>query len=325
MKRKVTYLDAGVDIDKGNVLVEKIQQKVQSTYGAPVLAGVGGFASVYAIDEQRCIVASADGVGTKLLVAQQMGIHNTIGIDLVAMCINDLLCTGARGLFFMDYLATGKLEVSVAEQIIEGVVEGCRQAGLALLGGETAELPDMYIKGQYDLAGFAVGEVDRQDLLDGSAVQEGDYIVGLASTGIHANGLSLARRLIDPIEDAQLWPDLLIPTRIYTPYIATIDPALIHGLAHITGGGWRNIARIHQSFDYLIETTPIPPPIFAQLQERSGLTDVEMYQTFNMGVGMVIITSQPSKVQAQVGCDSWVLGRVRTGTGKMRLRQTEIR
>ncbi len=324
MTRKMTYRDAGVDIDKGNALVDKIQQKVQSTYGTPVLAGVGGFASVYAIDEQRCIVASTDGVGTKLLVAQQMGIHNTIGIDLVAMCINDVLCTGARGLFFMDYLATGELDLSVAEQIIEGVVEGCRQAGLALLGGETAELPDMYTKGLYDLAGFAVGEVDRQNLLDGSAIEDGYYIVGLASTGIHANGLSLARRLIDPIEDAQLWAELLTPTRIYTPYVATIDPVLIHGLAHITGGGWRNIARIHRAFDYLIETPPTPTPIFAQLQQRSGLSDAEMYQTFNMGVGMVVITCQPSKVQTQVGCDSWVLGRVRRGSGNVYFKQTKI-
>ena len=211
----LTYKDAGVDIEAGDLFVERIKEKVKRTCGERVVSGVGGFACLYDVDGERYLAAGTDGVGTKLLVAQKLGIHNSIGIDLVAMCINDILCTGARGLFFMDYLATGKLDVSVSEQIVEGIVDGCLQAKVALIGGETAEMPGMYGVGKYDLAGFAVGEVYKKDVIDGSRVQNGDAIVGIASSGIHSNGLSLARLLGREENDEEYWKELLVPTRIY--------------------------------------------------------------------------------------------------------------
>lgn len=317
MSKPISYKDAGVDIEKGDALVEKIKQKVASTCGPRVVSGVGGFACLYDIDGERMLAAGTDGVGTKLMVAQQCGIHNTIGIDLVAMCANDIVCTGARGLFFMDYLATGKLDLGVSEQIIDGIVEGCRQAKLALIGGETAEMPGVYEEGTYDLAGFAVGEVFKKDLIDGSLVQEGDYIVGIASTGIHSNGLSLARKLITPQEEA--WKELLTPTKIYCSDIDALERSSIHGLAHITGGGLCNVARINSNFDYRFDSVPALLPIFELLKQRSALSQKELYRTFNMGVGMVVVTSDPSYVQKMVKTESWVLGRVEKGTGQVLL------
>lgn len=317
MSKPISYKDAGVDIEKGDALVEKIKQKVASTCGPRVVSGVGGFACLYDIDGERMLAAGTDGVGTKLMVAQQCGIHNTIGIDLVAMCANDIVCTGARGLFFMDYLATGKLDLGVSEHIIDGIVEGCRQAKLALIGGETAEMPGVYEEGTYDLAGFAVGEVFKKDLIDGSLVQEGDYIVGLASTGIHSNGLSLARKLVTPQEEA--WKELLTPTKIYCSDMDALERSSIHGLAHITGGGLCNVARINSNFDYRFDSVPALLPIFELLKHRSALSQKELYRTFNMGVGMAVVTSDPSYVQETVQTESWVLGRVEKGTGQVLL------
>lgn len=314
----LTYKAAGVDIDAADALVEKIKARVRKTYGERVVSGVGGFACLYALDEERYLAAGTDGVGTKLLVAQKLGIHNTIGIDLVAMCINDILCTGAKGLFFMDYLAAGTLNVAVSEQIIAGIVEGCLQAKVALIGGETAEMPGMYPAGKYDLAGFAVGEVRKHDVIDGALMQDGDKIVGLASSGIHSNGLSLARRLGKEEQDDEYWSSLLIPTRIYTPYIDAIREQKIpvHGLAHITGGGWNNINRMNARAKFIIDNAPELSeisPIFSELKKRSGLPMSELYRTFNMGVGMAIVTPQPQKLlklMETLGLQAWIIGRV---------------
>lgn len=327
----LTYKDAGVDIEAGEALVEKIKARVAQTCGPRVLSGVGGFASLYDVDGQRLLAASTDGVGTKLMVAQRLGIHHTIGMDLVAMCINDVLCTGARGLFFMDYLATGKLDVAVSDQIVAGIVEGCLQANVALIGGETAEMPGMYPEGRYDLAGFAVGEVMRSDVLDGSKVQSGDFIVGIASTGIHANGLSLARRL-GREEDGVYWKTLLTPTKIYTAEVEALraSHSPIHGLAHITGGGLLNIARVNSQCDYLIDAFPNLDevvPIFKTLSERSTLPEHELFKTFNMGVGMCVMTSDPEGVRTvlnNMGTQSWTIGRVIEGTGRVLLNETVL-
>ena len=315
---KLTYKDAGVDIDAGDALVQKIKAKVKRTCGPRVISGVGGFACLYDLDGERYLAAGTDGVGTKLIVAQKLGIHNTIGIDLVAMCCNDILCTGAKGLFFMDYLATGKLDLAVSEQIIEGIVEGCLQAKMALIGGETAEMPGMYAPGKYDLAGFGVGEVMKDDVIDGSKIQNGDSIIGLASSGIHSNGLSLARLLGREFGDDEYWHALLTPTRIYTPYVEKLwaEKIPVHGLAHITGGGLDNIGRINAAAHVVVDSFPgldEVAPIFKVLTERSGLADDELRRTFNMGVGMVVVSPEPALVlaaMAEMGLDAWVIGSV---------------
>ena len=329
MSNPITYKDAGVDIERGDALVEKIKSKVQSTYGKRVLSGVGGFACLYDIDGDRMLAAGTDGVGTKLMIAQKLGIHNTIGIDLVAMCSNDVLCTGAKGLFFMDYLATGQLNLGVSEQILDGIIEGCRQAKLALIGGETAEMPGMYPPGKYDLAGFAVGEVFKDSLIDGKKVKAGDSLIGIESSGIHSNGLSLARRLAKENDDDFLHA-LLTPTKIYTDVIEALqNQNLVNGLAHITGGGLSNIARVNSDFDYIVDSFPALeelPPIIKTLTIRSKLPDYELFKTFNMGVGMVVISSRPSeciKTMNSFNIRSWKIGDVIPGEGNVLLTQNK--
>jgi len=321
-----TYKDAGVNIDLAAELVNKIKIRVAKTCGPRVVSGVGGFASLYDVDGERLLAAGTDGVGTKLMVAQKLGIHNTIGIDLVAMCINDILCTGARGLFFMDYLATGKLDVNVSDQIIAGIVEGCLQAKVALIGGETAEMPGMYPEEVYDLAGFAVGEVMRSDVLDGSKIKPGDSIVGIASTGIHSNGLSLARQLGTDVDEAY-WKALLAPTKIYTREVEALQDSdiPIHGLAHITGGGLLNIARLNSQCDYVVDAFPSldqVASIFKKLAQRSQLSKLELFKTFNMGVGMCVVTDDAKGVHTvlkELKVQSWTIGSVMEGTGRVLL------
>ena len=317
---KITYKEAGVDIALGNAFVESIKKRVEQTCGERVIQGVGGFASLYDVDGKRYLAASTDGVGTKLMVAQKLGIHHSVGIDLVAMCINDILCTGAKGLFFMDYLAMGKLDITMSENIVKGIIEGCKLAKIALIGGETAEMPGMYDVGTYDLAGFAVGEVCKDDVIDGSKVQSGDSIVGIASSGIHSNGLSLARRLAKSEHDEVYWKELLTPTRIYSSYIESIqqENLPIHGLAHITGGGIHNINRISSQATFIVDSfpeikNPEVPKIFQILKERSSLSQDELFATFNMGVGMAVITPQPQDIIDVVrgmGIPAWRIGEV---------------
>jgi phosphoribosylformylglycinamidine cyclo-ligase len=320
----ITYADAGVDRDLGDKFVSRIQKLVRSTYNKAVKSGVGGFASLYDVGGGKYLAAGTDGVGTKLMVAHQLGIHNTVGIDLVAMCVNDVVCTGARPMFFLDYIGCGKLELSVSEAIVEGIVNGCKQAGTALVGGETAEMPGMYDNGEYDLAGFAVGEVRKSQLLDGSKLKAGDELVALASSGLHSNGFSLVRKLIKP-EETELMKTALTPTRIYVKNVlAALDSKKfgIRGFAHITGSGFYNIPRINGKFRYLVSALPEVSPLYRTLQERAGLDAKEMYSTFNMGVGFVV-ACQKGKAEALVkflnkkGEKAWRLGSVAKGKGEV--------
>lgn len=328
----VSYKDAGVDIEKADSLVEKIKTHVKSTYGEDVVSGVGGFACLYKIADDKLLAAGTDGVGTKLKIAQMLGIHDTIGIDLVAMCVNDILCTGARPLFFMDYLATGKLDVETSEDIIRGIVQGCRVSESALIGGETAEMPGMYQDGEYDLAGFAVGEVMTDNIMTGDSIKSGDTIIALASSGFHSNGYSLIRKLVDP-NDREALMHCLTPTRIYWPIVKTLmekDRKLIKAMAHITGGGLLNIARVNNEFDYRITNMPDiqdQPEAFQTVLKNTQIAKDELYRTFNMGVGFTLITDQPEKVTALLsaaGEKFWTIGQVEAGHGDVYLNDMKL-
>ena len=319
------YKQAGVDIERGEAFVERIKAKVRSTYDKRVLAGVGGFAGLYKIGKDRLLAVGADGVGTKIMLAQQEGCHSGIGIDLVAMCVNDIVCTGARPLFFMDYWAVGKLEGNLGEILIDSIVEGCRQSECALLGGETAEMPGLYQPGEYDLAGFAVGEVEMERLIGGDKVKSGMTLIGLPSSGIHSNGYSLVRQFLKPGE-RELARELLTPTRIYWPLLAPIlEKGWLAGAAHITGGGFFNISRMNPQLDYHIQQTPQReelPPSFQTILNRTGLSRKELFKTFNMGVGMVLAATDPEPVTAHLreqGESFWILGKTTPGHGQVLL------
>jgi len=322
----ITYKDAGVDIDKGDELVDRIKKMVRPTLGKRVRNGVGGFAALYEIGGGKLLAAGTDGVGTKLKIAQQLNVHDTIGIDLVAMCANDIICTGARPLFFLDYFATGKLDVDVGENLIKGIVDGCLQSEMALIGGETAEMPGLYQPGEYDLAGFAVGEVMESDLIDGSEAKTGDTLIGIGSSGVHSNAFSLVRKLINESE-IDLLKEALTPTRIYVKLVNQLlakHRKSIKGFAHITGSGFLNIPRINEKMDYEINYLP-PfseiPPIFKVLADRSKLSKEELYNTFNMGVGFVILTDNPKVIEQELlslGEKFWMIGHVQEGRGELR-------
>lgn len=324
--QKMTYKQAGVDIEKGEQFVERIKKLVGRTLNKDVHSGVGGFASLYKRPHGMYLASGTDGVGTKLLVAHHLNVHHTVGIDLVAMCVNDILCTGAEPLFFLDYLACGKLDVDVHEKVIEGIVEGCSQAGAALVGGETAEMPDMYQDGHYDLGGFAVGEVHESKLLSENHLKAGLKLVGVSSSGVHSNGLSLVRKLLKP-DEKELYQLALKPTKIYVKDVLELKdmkPELVKGLAHITGGGLSNITRLSPKLDAVIQSLPVPQtvcPLFGVLKNRSGLETEDLYQTFNMGIGMVVATDGPDQVThffKDKGHKSWVIGEFVKGQGKLR-------
>jgi phosphoribosylformylglycinamidine cyclo-ligase len=304
----LSYLDAGVDIDAGNELVERIKPAVKSTIRSEVLTGLGGFGGLFQLDIKRhkepVLVSGTDGVGTKLLLARQLNIHDTIGIDLVAMCVNDILTCGAEPLFFLDYYATGKLKIDNASAVIEGIAEGCRQSMCALIGGETAEMPGMYGKDEYDLAGFTVGVVDRPKLIDGSGIKAGHQLLGLQSSGPHSNGYSLIRKVLEqsgddpsmPLDGLTLGEALLAPTRIYVKtLLPLIDQFTIDGMAHITGGGLsENIVRVipdELGLEINLDAWKMPA-VFNWLQERGGIEEAEMLRTFNCGVGMVLLVAE---------------------------------
>lgn len=322
--QKITYKDAGVDIEKGDAFVERIKARVKSTYGDRVVSGIGGFAALYRMDGGKLLAAGTDGVGTKVKIAQILNKHDTIGIDLVAMCVNDIICTGAKPLFFLDYIATGKLEINVAEEIVTGIVDGCQQSGAALIGGETAEMPGMYQAGEYDLAGFAVGEVEEKHLMNGLSLAEGDTLIALPSSGIHSNGYSLVRKLVKETEK-KLLEECLTPTRIYWSAVKDILP-LVKGMAHITGGGLTNIPRMNEGFDYQLDNIPELsdiPAVFGELVSRSGLDDVDLYQAFNMGMGMVLATAQPEKITVHLNKIQQpfrIIGHVTKGRGQVIVR-----
>ncbi len=313
MGGNISYKDSGVDIDKGNRFVDVIKPLVKTTFRKEVMGGLGGFGGLFHLDKIKyrdpILVASTDGVGTKLNVARMMNRYNTIGIDLVAMSVNDVIVQGAEPLFFLDYIASGTIDIEIGRQLVEGVVKGCRDAGCALLGGETAEMPGFYGKGDYELVGFCVGIVEAEKLIDGSRVGIGDKIIGLASSGIHSNGLSLARKVFfdrgglqanDPVEGLLLpvGEELLTPTRIYVKSILNLAKNFsLKGLVHITGGGfYDNIPRIlPERCSAVIHRGSWPElPIFQAIRRQGRIEDAEMFRVFNMGIGMMIITDGES-------------------------------
>jgi phosphoribosylformylglycinamidine cyclo-ligase len=304
-KEKLSYRDAGVDIDAGNALIDRIKPLTRATMRAGVLTDVGGFGGLFGINTDQypepVLVSGTDGVGTKLKLAFELDQHDSIGIDLVAMCVNDIIVQGAEPLFFLDYFATGKLSLQQAEDVIRGIAEGCQQSGCALLGGETAEMPGMYDEGEYDLAGFSVGIVNRPDIIDGSQVVAGDQIIGLASSGPHSNGYSLIRKVIEngnhdlhqEFAGSTLGATLLAPTRIYTKSLLAVKQEIaIHGMAHITGGGLlENLPRVMpaNTIAQIDQNCWSWPAVFSWLQEQGNIDAREMYRTFNCGIGMCVI------------------------------------
>jgi phosphoribosylformylglycinamidine cyclo-ligase len=314
----VDYKQAGVDIEKGDIFVSRIKKFIKDTYNENVVSGVGGFAALYNMGGGRYLASGTDGVGTKLKLAIDLNKHSTIGQDLVAMCVNDILCTGARPLFFLDYLATGKLDLNVHEQIVRGISNACRQSECVLIGGETAEMPGFYDPGKYDLAGFSVGEVYHDELITGDKIKAGDTLVAVASSGFHSNGYSLVRKLIKPNE-RDLMEQALTPTHLYVKPIRKLLKEMaseISGLAHITGGGFTNIGRMNSSVSFEVNEIPYKgeiPDFMIEIAERADLPQLELYRTFNMGVGFVIATSSPKKVQnALKEFKTWELGTVGT-------------
>jgi phosphoribosylformylglycinamidine cyclo-ligase len=329
-----TYRDAGVDIDAGDALVERIKPLVRRTTRPEVLAGIGGFGAMVELPLDRyrrpVLVSGTDGVGTKLRLAIETGRHETIGIDLVAMCANDVVVQGAEPLFFLDYYATGHLNVDVAATVIDGIAEGCVQAGAALVGGETAEMPGMYQGEDYDLAGFCVGVVEKEAIIDGSRVAAGDAVIGLASSGPHSNGYSLIRRLIavagaspaTQLAGRPLFDLLLTPTRIYVKSLLGLIAALpVHALAHITGGGLTdNIPRVlHAGLEVVLQRRSWPQqPVFDWLARTGAIEPAEMHRTFNCGIGMVVIVAGERVAAAlrllqQTGEQATLIGEVRRG------------
>ena len=312
----LSYRDAGVDIEAGNDLVEVIKPVAARTRRPGVLAGLGGFGALFEIPahyKQPVLVSGTDGVGTKLKLAMEMDKHDTIGIDLVAMCANDLIVQGAEPLFFLDYYATGKLSIETAGAVVKGIGAGCEQAGCALIGGETAEMPGMYSGEDYDLAGFCVGVVEKDRIIDGTRVKAGDAIIGLASSGPHSNGYSLVRKIIevsgaklgDSFDDSTLGETLLAPTRLYIkPLLELFAKIEVHALAHITGGGLlENLPRVMPTgTQAVIDTTAWQrPTIFDWLQQQGNVDEQEMHRTFNCGIGMAVIVSADD-VESALAC-----------------------
>lgn len=344
MKDGLDYLKAGVDIEAGEEAVERIKGLARSTFRPEVLQGLGGFGGLFAPNfskmKEPVLVSGCDGVGTKLKIAFASGVHGTVGIDCVAMCVNDILVQGAEPLFFLDYLAVGKLKPEEVEQIVGGVAEGCRQAGCALLGGEMAEMPGFYPPGEYDLAGFAVGMVDKAAIIDGSAIKAGDVLVGLASSGLHSNGFSLARRVLleaanmaltehQPTFNSTLAEELLKPTIIYVrPVLKALEKFAVKGMAHITGGGLPgNLPRIlPKGLTAEIDGQAWPvPAVFSVIEELGSVERDEMFRVFNMGIGYVLVVSETEAADLadffnESGTAAYLIGEVVSGTGKVSIK-----
>ncbi|OOF57099.1 phosphoribosylformylglycinamidine cyclo-ligase [Rodentibacter genomosp. 2] len=330
-KPSLSYKDAGVDINAGNELVERIKPHVKRTTRPEVIGGLGGFGALCAIPskyKEPILVSGTDGVGTKLRLAIDLKKHDTIGVDLVAMCVNDLVVQGAEPLFFLDYYATGKLDVDVAADVVQGIAEGCVQSGCSLVGGETAEMPGMYHEGDYDLAGFCVGVVEKSEIIDGRQVRSGDALIALGSSGPHSNGYSLIRKVIDvsgvnptteQLAGKPLSEQVLAPTKIYVKSILSlIKQTDVHAIAHLTGGGfWENIPRVlpKNTKAVIDEKSWEWQPVFKWLQEQGNISTYEMYRTFNCGVGMVIALPQDQVETAlallkQAGENAWLIGHI---------------
>ncbi|MES9966756.1 MAG: phosphoribosylformylglycinamidine cyclo-ligase [Sedimenticola sp.] len=332
----LSYRDAGVDIDAGNDLVERIKPIVKSTFRPGVMTGLGGFGALFELPLDRykepVLVSGTDGVGTKLKLALELNKHDTIGIDLVAMCANDIIVTGAEPLFFLDYYATGHLDVDVATDVVKGIAKGCELSGAALTGGETAEMPGMYGEGDYDLAGFCVGIAEKSRIIDPSRVRTGDVLLGLASSGPHSNGYSLIRKVLEvsgadlgqPMGDTTLGEALLAPTRIYVKSLLALHEQVeIHALAHITGGGLpENLPRVlpENSKAVIDGNAWQRPEVFNWLQQQGNVVESEMLRTFNCGVGMVVCVAEADAARATAlleanGETVWQLGSIETAEG----------
>lgn len=314
----ITYQQAGVNIDAGNELVRRIKKIVSGSRLSR--QAIGGFSGLYPLSKNTFLSGCCDGVGTKLKIAFLLNKHDTVGVDLVAMNVNDLICTGAKPLFFLDYFACGKLDVGVAEQVIRGVQKGCEESGCALLGGETAEMPGFYEPGEYDLAGFAVGSVDRKDLINRKSIRAGDVVLGLPSSGIHSNGYSLVRKVFGEAELIEHGPELIAPTTIYVkPILAALKKPEhgIKGIAHVTGGGWpENIPRVlPEGCQVQVERGSWTiPPIFKKIQDKGQISDAEMFRTFNMGIGLALVVDKSKVVSVQkVLKRARVLGEIKKG------------
>lgn len=344
-KSPITYKQAGVDIEAASSLKKKIAPLVRATFSPEVLQDIGLFGGLFKFDSSRfsepVLVSSVDGVGTKLKIAFATGRHDTVGIDLVSHCVNDILMQGAEPLFFLDYLAMGKLDVAVAEQVVAGLAEGCRRAGCSLIGGETAEMPDFYGAGEYDLAGTIIGVVDKGKIIDGSTIEEGDSIIALQSSGLHTNGYSLVRKLLlssgryqlDQHMDVlgrTLADELLMPHKCYVkPIKKLLEKMVIRGMAHITGGGLTdNIPRIlPKTLDAEIDLGTWEPLMIFELIKRDGdIAQGEMFKTFNMGIGMVLIVSRDDESAAlqslkDDGEGAWTIGRMVKGKGSVKYRR----
>ncbi|WP_218354983.1 phosphoribosylformylglycinamidine cyclo-ligase [Alteromonas lipotrueiana] len=329
-KTSLSYKDAGVDIDAGNQLVDRIKSVTKKTQRPEVKGGLGGFGALCELPakyKRPLLVSGTDGVGTKLRLAMDANEHHGVGIDLVAMCVNDLIVQGAEPLFFLDYYATGKLDVDTAVSVVSGIGEGCEQAGCALIGGETAEMPGMYHGGDYDIAGFCVGVVEADDVIDGTTVAAGQKLIALGSSGPHSNGYSLVRKVLevsnasldDELDGKSLKSHLLAPTRIYVKSVLKLlEQTRVHAISHITGGGfWENIPRVLPDTAKVVieEKSWQWPAVFNWLQDNGNITDHEMYRTFNCGVGLVLVVDESDvdttlSVLKEQGENAWLLGHI---------------
>ncbi len=341
--KELSYREAGVDLDAAERSVQSLKEKVKSTFRPEVLSGLGGFGGLFALDTEKysepVLVSGTDGVGTKLKLSFATGLHNTVGIDLVAMCVNDVLVSGAEPLFFLDYIAVGKMKPEQVDDLVEGVSEGCKQSGCALIGGETAEMPGFYEPGEYDMAGFSVGVVDKKKIIDGTKIKPGDKVLGISSTGVHSNGFSLARKAlfevggyaVNDTHDSlhkTVGEELLVPTKIYVPYILPfVQNDLIKGMAHITGGGiLHNLSRVlPENCDAELVQNWEVQPIFNVIQEAGKIKTEEMYKVFNMGIGFIIIVRPENvdtvynKLQSQ-NQKVYEIGEIKPGNGEAKWR-----
>lgn len=327
MKKRVSYKSSGVDIDKADKLIKRVKGLVNTTRVKGSMDSIGGFGGFFdpakAGEKNPLLIASTDGVGTKLKIAQMAGKHGTIGIDLVAMCVNDILCSGAKPLFFLDYFACGKLDGRIWESVLKGIVKGCRDAGCALLGGETAEMPGMYKQGEYDLAGFAVGSVARKKVIDGSKIKPGDVLLGLASSGLHSNGYSLIRKIFSTKEAKKNSTLLLKPTKIYVkPFLRVAEAVKVKGASNITGGGFydniprmlpRGVKAVVKKGSWRV------PTVFNLINKKAKISEKELYRTFNMGIGMVLALSRKDALKAEkilrtkFKLKSYIIGEIAKG------------
>ena len=332
--KKITYKKSGVDIKSATIFKSKIKPLVRSSFRKEVLADIGGFGSFFKLDKSKyrdpVLVSSSDGVGTKLKIAALANKHDTVGIDAVAMNVNDILCTGAEPLFFLDYIAFSKAKEDILLDVVKGINEGCRLAGCSLIGGETAQMPGMYKEGEYDIAGFCVGVVEKDEIIDGKKIKQADVVIGIESSGLHSNGYSLVRKVLSASELLRVSAELLSPTQIYVKPILTLlkeYKSTLHGISHITGGAFYDkISRIlPEAINVVIKKNSWSvPKIFQLIQHKGNIDDLEMYRTLNMGIGLVLIVEQRSAVAimkrlTQFKLKSWIIGKAIKGSKKVNI------